>query len=187
MDKLYRGIERNLTVPFRFVCFCDEDYRFYEPVQVLPLELPCRNMFSLLEPFREDLGRVLFMGLDTVIVGNIDDIAGYSGPFAMTRDPNNPKIGCSGVMAFPHTPQIWQDVKENLTDRMGRYTMANCPSDMIYLNSFPHEYLDDHFAGIYSYKVHIKRQRPDDARIVYFHGREKPHEIEEDFVTRHWV
>jgi hypothetical protein len=52
VDRLYRGIKRNTTRDFRFVCFVDRDYEFSEPVEAKKLELPYRNMFSLLEPFR---------------------------------------------------------------------------------------------------------------------------------------
>ena len=79
VDRLYRGIKRNTTRPFRFVCFVDREYEFKEPIESIPLKLPYRNMFSLLEPFSEDLGQVLFMGLDTIITGNIDHLMDYRG------------------------------------------------------------------------------------------------------------
>lgn len=184
VDKLYRGVRRNLTQPFEFVCFVDKDYIFEERISVRKLELPYRNMLSLLESFKLK-GKVLFMGLDTVITGNIDHIANFDTQFAMTRDPNNPKIGCSGVMLFEN-PGVWEKVKEDHENIGRNFQMCRCPSDMKYLTTIPHDYLDD--MGIYSYKVHIKKNREllDDARIIYFHGREKPHEIKERFVDEHW-
>lgn len=187
VDRLYRGIRRFVNRNFRFVCFVDrDDYQFQEPVETKRLWMSHRNMLSLLEPFREDMGRVIFMGLDTIIVGPMDSLLAYDGPFAMLRDPYKPEIGCSGVMSFPYTPSVWAKFSES----GGRGTeMFGHPSDMGFLNTVPHEYLDDHgVTGIYSYKAHI-RQTPamlQMASIVYFHGRLKPHELDLGWVRRYW-
>lgn len=186
VDRLYRGIKRNTTRPFNFVCFVDRDYEFKEPVQSIKLKLPYRNMFSLLEPFSEDLGHVVFMGLDTIITGNIDSLMDYRGPFAMLKDPwfDRP---CSGVMMFPYSPEIWKGFVEHHQQAAKDATMFGFPSDMIYLQKVPHVLMDD--TGIYSYKAHI-RDNPkllENAKIVYFHGKEKPHELAGlDWVKKHW-
>lgn len=189
VDRLYRGIKRNTTRPFRFVCFVDQEYMFSEPVESIPFKLPYRNMFSLLEPFSEDLGRVLFMGLDTIITGNIDHLMDYRGPFAMLKDPWHDRP-CSGVMAFPYSPQIWDKFAATHEEAAKRATMFGFASDMIYLADEPHYLLDDLglAKGIYSYKAHIKGNewRLKDSCIIYFHGREKPHELDHDWVKEHW-
>jgi len=192
VTRLYHGIARNMKRPFRFVCFVDrEDYDLPAPIEQKMLQLPYRNMFCLLEPFREDLGRVIFMGLDTVITGSLEQLVGYDGPFAMLRDPNYVTIGCSGVMSFPYTPSVWETfLRERHTDR-NEFRLGGHKSDMMFLNTVPHEYLDDSgIRGIYSYKVHIKREPSliERASIVYFHGREKPHELTHlPWIRKHWI
>jgi uncharacterized Rossmann fold enzyme len=212
VDRLYRGIKRNCTRDFRFVCFVDrDDYEFKEPVETKKLCMPYRNMFSLLEPFREDMGRVVFMGLDTIIVGNIDWLADYSGPFMMLRDPYFPERDCSGVMAFPYTPEVWEKFVAAHEQHAKEQTMFGFPSDMIFLDAVPHETLEatdfgpsladasemmgaesvrlarPRRGGIYSYKVHCRNGLPKDACIVYFHGKEKPHELFDlEWVEKHW-
>lgn len=191
VDRLYRGIKRNTTRLFRFVCFVDrDDYEFKEPIETRKLELPYRNMLSLLEPFRENFGRVVFMGLDTIITGNIDKLMDYRGPFAMLRDPYFPERPCSGVMAFPYTPSVWQAVKAAHDDGTLKHnTMFDVPSDMIFLGTQPHVLIDDYVTGIASYKVHVRDQGMpiSDTCIVYFHGREKPHDLAgTEWVDRCW-
>ena len=189
VDRLYRGIKRNTSREFRFVCFVDRDYEFTEPVESKKLTLPYRNMFSLLEPFREDMGRVVFMGLDTIITGNIDALLDYDGPFAMLTDPYYPERPCSGVMCFPYMPEIWADVEANHAKHAQDATMFGFPSDMIYLAKHKSERIDHYVDGIYSYKAHIKPNPEllEKARIVYFHGKEKPHELAGlEWVERHW-
>lgn len=179
VDKLYRGIKRNLK-DFQFVCFTDKRYEFKEDIKQIPLKYNLPAYMPILEIFRLDLGRVLFMGLDTVITGSLEDIASYSGDFAMIRDPNNLEKGASGVMSFPYRPDIWE---KYINNQKGTY-------DQVFLHSIPHEYLCDHFPDqMISYKCHVKKKRDllKKTKIVYFHGREKPHEIEEEFVKEHWV
>lgn len=187
VDRLYRGIKRNCTRPFRFVCYVDDDYEFSEPVVTERLVLPYRNMFSLLEPFREK-GRVVFMGLDTIITGNIDFLADYDGPFRMLKDPWQ-EGECSGVMLFPPIPGLWADIERNHAEYAKRETMFGYPSDMVFLNGWPHQVMDGPSNGIYSYKAHIKESPAliDHAKVVYFHGREKPHELSGlGWVDEHW-
>ena len=157
VDKLYRGVKRNTTQPFRFVCFVDKDYSFKEDIEARRYTLNYRNMFCLLEPFqlRSD---VLFMGLDTVIVGNIDPLITYRPTrLMMTRDPNNPKIGCSGVMMFPDGTGIWERFVQERKKWERSAKMGGYVSDMMFLKHVPHGYLDDMLPGVcVSYKVHVK-------------------------------
>ena len=178
VEKLYRGIERNLE-DFQFVCLTDKEYRLREEIYQLPLEYNLKAYMPIMEIFRYDLGRVLFMGLDTVITGSLEDIASYDGDFAMIRDPNLPTRGASGVMSFPYRPDIWERFKDSHTSE--RY-------DQRFLHEIPHKYLDDYFPNqMVSYKCHIKADGYFDPRIVYFHGKEKPHEVEEDFIKENWI
>lgn len=57
-----------------------------------------------------------------------------------------------------------------------------------FLRQFPHEFIPDHVSGIYSYKAHCIGGIPDDARVVCFHGRPKPHEAggwAQEYFERH--
>lgn len=194
-DRLYRGIARHTTRPFRFVLFVDrDDYEFAEPIETRPLCLPYRNMISLLEPFRENFGRVVFMGLDTIITGNIDPLMDYRGPLAMLRDPYVPSRMCSGVMAFPWSPKVWGKILDwdacgwlaKPSDAPG---FGGCPSDMTILNTLNVAALDDHVDGIVSYKAHVcDGMVPiEKTRIVYFHGDKKPHQLTAlPWVAREW-
>ena len=183
VDRLYRGAARNTTRPFRLVCYTDQEYEFAEPVDQRPLVMPYRNCLALLECFREDLGRVVFMGLDTIIVGNIDAVMDYDGPLAMLPDPLAPRP-CSGVMAYPYTPQIWEAFERDHEEISRSSLLGGYPSDMTFLATQIHALIDD--AGIYSYKAHCRGGVPADAKIVYFHGWEKPHELRHDWIREHW-
>lgn len=177
VERLYRGCARHLTVPFRFLCFSDQARHFAEPIDVERLTDPEPSYATCIEPYR--LGEpMILMGLDTVITGNMDHLAEHclkTDCLALPRDPYRPQIACNGVALVPAGMQHVAD------DHCGE-------NDMDWVRSFPHDYLDDLWPGhVVSYKGHAKSNGLHDARIVYFHGLEKPHEISAPWVKEHWV
>lgn len=177
MEKLYRGCARNLTVPFRFVCFSDRARSFDEPIEIEYLTDPEPSFATCIEPYR--LGDpMILMGLDTVITGNIDHLADHcfkADRLALPRDPYRPEIACNGVALVPAGMEHIAD------DHRGE-------NDMDWVRSFPHDYIDDLWPGhVVSYKGHAKAHGLGDAIIVYFHGLEKPHEIDEPWIEDHWA
>lgn len=176
VEKLYRGVERNLK-DFDFVCLVDEYHVFDAPITQIKFERKHKAYMWILEIFYLDFGRCLFTGLDTIITGSLEDIASYQGDFAMIRDPNIMTQGASGVMAFPFRPDIYEAYLKDPYHTM----------DQNFLNTIPHDYLDDLYPNqMISYKCHYKKTGLGDARILYFHGAEKPHEIDEPFL-KYWI
>jgi hypothetical protein len=178
VEKLYRGFDRNMTVPFRFVCFTDRQRVFSEPIEQVRIRDPKPSYATCIEPYRLGVPMIL-VGLDTVVVGNCDHLAEHcfaSNVLALPRDPFHPRIACNGVALVP------EGMKRIGLEHRGQ-------NDMEWVRSFPHEMLDDIFPGeILSYKVHVKKNGLGNARIVYFHGQEKPHQLPDvEFIKRHWV
>lgn len=176
--KLYRGVTRNLTRPFRFVLFTDE-IRNELPLNIVQRPLTTRPITygSFTEPYK--LGEpMILMGLDTVIVGNIDHLAHYcltANDVALPRDPYAPKRACNGVALVPAGKQdIWQ-----------RWRGEN---DMEWLRAQPHVFIDDLFPEtVVSFKGSVQTRGLRDARIVYFHGNPKMHELlDQPWIQRHW-
>lgn len=59
---------------------------------------------------------------------------------------------------------------------------------MDWLRRQPHAVIDDLFPGqVVSYKGHVMQHGLGDARIVYFHGFEKPHELHLEWINRNWT
>lgn len=175
VDKLYRGFARNLSEPFRFVCFVDREYEFTEPVEQQPILTKHPWYGCYIEPFRLD-GPMILVGLDTVVTGKCDALARYcheGDKVAVPLDPYRPSRICNGVALIPpgnrHIYERWEG-----------------QNDMEWLRRQDLRVLDELFPGqVQSFKVHVKRQGLEDTRICYFHGREKPHEINHP-VTEHW-
>jgi len=83
VDKLQRGIQRNLTIPHRFVCFSDCPVNC-ERIELLPGDY---GFWSKMQLFKSGLltGPTLYIDLDTVICGNIDHMVAsiQDQPFVM--------------------------------------------------------------------------------------------------------
>jgi hypothetical protein len=178
VEKLYRGFRRNLTVPFRFVCFVDRLYTFGEPdIEQHALRDPKPSYATCIEPYRLGVPMIL-VGLDTIVTGNIDHLAEYcltADRFALPRDPYRPIIACNGVALVP-------------TGHRKVATLHRGENDMEWVRKFPHRYIDDLFPGhVQSYKGSVKKSGIGDTRIVYFHGQEKPHQLPQvRWIKEHW-
>ena len=70
--KLQRGVQRNLTIPHRFVCFSDCDV----PCKRIDLLPGDSGFWSKMQLFRPGVltGPTLFLDLDTVICSNLDEM-----------------------------------------------------------------------------------------------------------------
>ena len=116
INRLYAMVARNITPPFSFTCFCDtaESIRREvrtEPLPPLDVEMPKNTLgiwpkARLWGPELADLtGPVLFMDLDLVITGSLDDFFTYGAPddVILSRNPTKPleRLGQTSLFRFP--------------------------------------------------------------------------------------
>jgi hypothetical protein len=116
VNRLYGMVERNITPPFRFVCFCDSDEGIRKEVECQPLpelsfELPVTKKGIWLKSrlWNENLadlqGPVLFFDLDVVITGNPHAFFdfGSEDDIILPPNPSNPleRLGQTSVYRFP--------------------------------------------------------------------------------------
>ena len=182
VEKLYRGFARNLSVPFRFVCFVDYPRNFAEPIDQELIEGE-PNYSSMIQPFKLNEAMIL-VGLDTIVVGDCNHLAAYAigaDKPAVPRDPFFPEKVCNGVALVP-AGNDWvfnaQPKGEN---------------DMEWIRKLwaqgKFAVIDDIFPrAVVSYKGHTKKHGlEDETAIVYFHGKEKPAELPHvGWIARHW-
>ena len=203
VDKLYRAIKRNTTKPFELICLVDKEYPIKEPVkQVKFIEQANTSVgWSLLvEMYRPDItsDRRVTIGLDTIIMDNIDDILEIDNDIAMITDAyyrkevGNPITWCSPKTAN-FIWDVWTTKREWVYEncvwhgkwREGQKIVdVSAVSEMILLRKLFDQdgevlRVDNVYEGIYSYAVHII-ENPDlieKAKIIFFHGDRKPHEL----------
>jgi hypothetical protein len=178
VDKLYRGFARNLTVPFRFVLFSDRPRKFSEPIFQQPLVSKKLDYGCFTEPYKLNEPMIL-VGLDTIIVRNIDHMAEYcltGDKIALPRNPYKPEQSINGVALVP------AGHRKVFDDWRGE-------NDMEWLRTFPWQAIDDLWPGqVLSLKAHRVRDIGiGEARVVYMHGKPKqPDLMHLDWVRNNW-
>lgn len=176
VKRLYDGFKRHTTRPFDFLVFVDEYNEHVDGIQQVLLEKRPIGYHSFIEPFRLNRPMIL-VGLDTIITGNVDYLVDYcmtATDIALPIDPFFPDRACNGVALVPAGNRHIHD-------------NHNGENDMEWMRANKHVYIDEVFPRyVQSYKGSVRDNGLGDSRIVYFHGKEKPHEIDVDWVKREW-
>lgn len=181
VEKLYRGVKRNLTQPFEFICYVDRERQFSEPIRQMQIRNDPPSYCDYTQPYELNEPMIL-MGLDTIIIGNIDHLADYcftADKLAVPAAIYRPNTVCNAVALVPAGQKwVFDGWKgENDMEVMRRHYAAK-RIDM----------LDEVFPGeIVSYKKHVKPNGLRNARIVFFHGEEKAHQLNLSWIRENWV
>lgn len=178
VKKLRRQVRKNLTIPHEFFVVTDDPASFYPRMKVKPSALPgWWEKLRLFKPGMFPDGRVLFLDLDTFIVGNIDDIASLDTPFATLRDFWR-KDGLGPAVMLWRTDAnlgIWEG-----WEAAGKpMNLANGDHGWLeqHFGNRKPDILQDRFPGRFvSYKTHCTTCIPEGASVVCFHGKPRPHE-----------
>lgn len=211
--KLESMVARHLTQPYRFNVFVDEYSRHdvwtacSEAARILPMSTPsylgCLPKLGVFNPDNglERGARVLNLDLDTVITGNIDQIASYNGELAVRAtfrpDPTFDQEADGDMASFEADSTkahwIWETFCaqtrhiEQWTQGRERLFLRECNPE-VFQRVMPHNY-------ILSYKTHLRGRPPGpETRLVSFHDKnsptqdQRPHALVDkvDWIKEHW-
>ena len=186
--RLKRMLDRHLP-EHEFVCLTDM-HGVPSPWR-RELEHGWPKWWAKMECFRPGLftGPVLYLDLDSDVVGSLADLASYYGPLALLTDFNNPERAQTGVMAFSPSPEIdelwaawiaepegWMQTYES----QGAWMHAACPSAQRLQELFPKQIVSfktdccTYEPGVPMDIGRRFRGIPAGARIVCYHGTDKP-------------
>lgn len=179
--KLREGVRRQLTLPHRFQVITDDAASNYRGMVVKPAaHAGWWEKIRLFKPGMFKGNRVLFLDLDTFLVGNIDHIAAYAGHFATLHDFWRPQGLGPAVMLFDadwaaHIYEEWAAEGFPMDDPRGDQAWIENRNQGRMRRDV--DILQDLFPGEFvSYKTHCANGIPDGARVVCFHGKPRPHE-----------
>lgn len=183
VNRLYAGVVRNTTIPVVFHCFTDNATGLNEKIVVHPL--PNKGLdgwWNKLYLFSGEIpimGRLVFMDLDTLIVGNIDHILSQDTGFIALRDwykaEKDPKttILNSSLMSYEshkHT-HIWTQFMKRPKEIVKQIHPAG-DQEWIRQQQPDRIYWQDLFPDqLVSFKSHCLKGLPPSARIVCYHGK----------------
>ncbi len=198
VNRLYAMVSGNLSSPFRFVCFTENSAGIRDEVEIqdLPeLDLPAgapERGWRKLTVFKKDFGGLsgttLFLDLDVVIVGSLDDFFSHSGDFLIAHDKKNPNKpeGNSSIFRFEigQYPQILQYFEQNsaLVKSQVRHEQAYLSREMHKLGKL--EYWPDEWVPSFKYRCCPSWLKswlqapsiPAGAKVILFHGLPNPPE-----------
>jgi hypothetical protein len=197
VNVLRRMVARFYPQPHRFVCITDDPDGLDAGIEVVPIwpdyaNLPsphgnknpsCYRRLKLFSPDIESvLGRrFVSLDLDCVIVGDLTPLWHRDEDFVIWGDYTNPKTIYNGSMML-HTAGARRQVWDRFDPRTSPAESKNAGawgSDQGFISYClgPHEARWTKADGVYSYRNEIvpnRFQKPDNARIVFFHGRVDP-------------
>ena len=198
INRLYAMVARNVTPPFRFVCFTDSDEGIRtevecHPLPSLPVEIPKtkQGIWGKVRLFSRKLadlqGTALFLDLDILITGNLDDLFSYgdNNRVVIARNPVRPleRLGQSSVYRFPVgklTPILEEfcanpkEVTESYVYEQ-RFLTQNAPGGAMF---FPNRWIR-HFRlqcmRTFPLNYFLQPKLPNAAKVVIFPGGLHPH------------
>jgi hypothetical protein len=202
-NKLFAAVSRNLTLPFRFICFTDDPSGLVDgivsfPIPDIDIDPPDLDTgWRKLCVFREDLpieGTCLFLDLDLLITGNLDDFISYEpDKIPIIRDwvglgrrifPKGPPVGNSSVFRF--TANQCGFIFEQFM-REKEWALSNFRIEQSYLTHcirsrlawWPATWVisfKEQCRPIFPLNYLLEARLKPGARIVVFHGRPDPDE-----------
>jgi hypothetical protein len=207
VNRLHRGVMRNVLRPTRFVVFTDDEAGLDPGIEARPIPPirlaaglkpgPWRKLALWSENLGELSGPVLFLDLDVVITGPLDAFFDYEpGKLGLIRNWTQAKdgIGNSSVMRFTvgsaahlvpefergGAPLTYAFDNEQIyvTKRAG-LPIAFWPAD--WCRSFKHELLPPWPARLYR-----PASLAPDTRIAVFTGEPRPHNALVGHWPAHW-
>ena len=195
VNRLYNGVKRNLSLPFRFICFTNVlnlelNSEIVKSKMEMPSALGCLPKLYAYSPNNGLKGRVIMMDIDLAITGSLDEMFSYDG-FFMTRSTFKGKQLSGGDIAFFEAgslPWIW-DYANNHTEWLEDWTGGR---ERFVYREYLHDKMDfvqnKYPNQLFSYKNHVRGQGlPENARIISCHGNPRPHEINESWIKEHWI
>jgi hypothetical protein len=122
VERLAAMVKRWIDRPYQFVCLTDHPEHVTGSVTRIcvpkPIEKGWWSKLELFNPDRGLTGRVLYLDLDTLIVGSLAPIIDYPATFALAPDGGTfqPKNGLKVVKRFNSSVMVW-DVNSLMAKR----------------------------------------------------------------------
>lgn len=196
LNRLASMVQRNTKRPTRLVCFTDDGVGADLSIEIAPLPpinlpqlrkvSPWRKVSLWQNPLHDLSGDVLFLDLDIVITGSIDEIFDYEpGKFCIAQNWTQPggKIGNTSVYRFPvgEMTYIFDEFARN-----GQTIVDTFPNSQTFISTtakemtfFPPEWcvsFKHTLMPTWPLNFFVVPPLPPRTKVVAFTGKPDPHE-----------
>jgi hypothetical protein len=195
VNRLYHGVCRYLTaVAYDFSCFTENPDGLDAGILVVPLAENWTGWWGKATLFGDTglEGRMLYIDLDTVITGSLDDLAQYAGAYAVMGtgdlECEKAKDGYNTSIIAWHSEfgkEIYLVLKKYYVQTVKFICRFDFWTEMMVTNAdivqelFPGQFLD--------YLTYCKETVPEGCRMVCFPRDPKPHEYPSEWIRDLWV
>ncbi len=184
VNKLAGMVSRNTSAMPRFVCFTENTDGLESTIETHPLPAPDLegwwNKVALFGPDVPDIGeRLLFLDLDTVITGSLDEMLTYNADFVLKA--NEYSIGFSTtafLLKLGSRPEIWDEFTPDIAERLrGDQDWAGLmvPDAL----TWPLDWCVD-------YRLKAAQTIPNGAKLVCFGDTPNPADYPAPWVREYW-
>ena len=196
VNRLYKAVDKHMTLPYRFVCFTDDGNGLLPQVEVRDLpdfvvntEIPDRG-WRKLSLFQEQLadlkGLALFLDLDVVIRKDLTPFFEEEGDFLIVKDWDFPNAVTGNSSVFRFEVGKYPEILENFY-KLGNDVVKHYRNEQAYLSDEMYKkgilkYWDKSWCV--SFKRHclqpfplnffLEPKEPEEPKIIVFHGRPTP-------------
>lgn len=204
-NRLYAMVARNLSRPFRFVCFTDDASGLRPEIEAMPLppididppyeKTPWKKLALYNATLGDLKGSALFLDLDVLITGPLDKFFDYPGDYCVIRNWTQPKTINGNTSVFRFTIGAHTDLLDLFHSRPTQYWVDTRRIEQTFLSEELHREgrLTYWPAGwCVSFKVHclpggwkfprillnwvLPSHLPPGPSVCVFHGRPNPDE-----------
>lgn len=173
VDRLFAQVRKHLSIPFKEHVVLESD----KPGWFSKLDLFKPGQFS---------GRVLYLDLDSTVIGSLDDLATIPAPFAIIKnfkefkEPNKALFN-SSVMRWDAgaADHLFTNFTSDVMDRMNG-DQDFISEQMPDAATFPGDWCVSYKVSRYA-KLNTM---PKDSRVVCYHGQPKPWDLPDDDLQR---
>ncbi len=205
MNRLYNGIKKNMTKPFKLYCITDIPEGLNPEIKDIKLEtkfsgwmkksiLFDEKILNQIEGINEN-SLICFIDLDMIIYNNIDFLTEYKGNFCLMKTDD---IQCEGSHNGYNSSIVLyrRNFGRKIYDTMEKYEKEVTNQivrfdhylEFIVKNS---DFTQDVFVGkILDYNTYCKDKSlndlPKDGAIIAFPRSPKPHQCSEEWISKFW-
>jgi len=184
VNKLASMVSRHSAASPRFVCFTENTKGLDSEIETHPLPAPDLegwwNKVALFGPDLPDLGeRILFLDLDTIITGSLNEMLTYNADFVMKA--NEYSIGFSTtafLLKVGSRPELWDQFTPDIAGRLrGDQDWAGLMAPDA--ETWPLDWCVD-------YRLKAAQTIPENAKLVCFGDTPNPADYPVPWVQEHW-
>lgn len=199
VERLYHGVQRHLKLPHQFVCISDATYS-EKGITTFVAEPDLKGWWAkmaLFKPWWRRGAKVIYLDLDTIVVGDLAPLAAVAAPFAIcrsfVREAGNKTWPCrygSCVMVLGEEfgADIWASFwcdRHALMKAHSRYGDQKLIEDMVGDAPLLQSLLPKGF--FLNYRNIARDTKDGGASLVIFGGRNKPSNCVSPWLRHIWT